>query len=145
MVWVVSRGPIKTLYNYPPAIQERVKSLDAYKGQIPTDGNKASAKIGASLIFVIVLSLVLRLVNGCATFASAFVTGFVLWTAVNLYDAVVLDIIWFCHDPHFVLEGTEDMIDAYHDYGFHMRGFLIGEGLGLIVCLLAGLIVSFVQ
>ena len=31
MVYVMSREPIKTLYNYPPKIQERVKSLDEYK------------------------------------------------------------------------------------------------------------------
>lgn len=29
MVYFMSRDPIKTLYNYPPNIQERVKSLDA--------------------------------------------------------------------------------------------------------------------
>ena len=30
MVYIMSREPIKTLYNYPPKIQERVKSLDEY-------------------------------------------------------------------------------------------------------------------
>ena len=30
MVYLMSRDPIKTLYNYPPKIQERVKSLDVY-------------------------------------------------------------------------------------------------------------------
>lgn len=144
MVWVVSREPINTLYNYPPAIQERVMSLDAYEGKIPTDSNKVSVKVGASLLFVVILSLLLRFVNGCSSFQEAFVTGFVLWTAVNLYDAIVLDIVWFCHDPRFVLPGTEDMTDAYHDYGFHLKGFLIGEALGLVVCALAALIVPLI-
>lgn len=31
MIYIMSRNPIKTLYNYPPKIQERVKSLDEYK------------------------------------------------------------------------------------------------------------------
>jgi hypothetical protein len=31
MVYIMSRKPIKTLYNYPPKIQERVKELDEYK------------------------------------------------------------------------------------------------------------------
>ena len=60
MVYLMSRDPIKTLYNYPPKIQERVKSLDVYKDQIPTQKNKAAAKIIASILFVIVLSLILR-------------------------------------------------------------------------------------
>ena len=34
MVYIMSRNPIKTLYNYPPKIQERVKTLDEYKDKI---------------------------------------------------------------------------------------------------------------
>ena len=63
---------------------------------------------------------------------------------MNLWDLVVLDILWFCHDPHFVFKGTEDMVSDYHDYRFHIKGFCIGEGLALVVCALAGLAVWFV-
>ena len=144
MVYLMSREPIKTLYNYPPAIQERVKSLEEYKDKIPTQKNKVAAKSIASVLFVIILALVLRYVNGCTTFGVAFGTGFLLWTVVNLWDAIVLDIIWFCHDPHFVFKGTEDMAADYHDYWFHIKGFFIGEALALVVCALAGLVVQFI-
>lgn len=144
MVYMMSRKPIQTLYNYPPKIQERVKSLDVYKDQIPTEKNKVAAKCVASILFVAVLSLILRFINGCTTFLQAFGWGFLLWTVVNLYDAIVLDIIWFCHDKHFVFKGTEDMVDEYHNYWFHIKGFFIGEGLALVVCTLAGLVVQFV-
>ncbi len=144
MVYVMSRDPIKTLYNYPPAIQERVKSLEEYKDQIPTQKNKIAAKVIASVVILIVISLILRYINGYTTFKEAFGYGFLLWTIVNLFDAIVLDIIWFCHDPYFVFKGTEDMVQDYHDYGFHIKGFFIGEALALVVCALAGLIVQFV-
>ena len=36
MVYIMSRNPIATLYNYPPKIQERVKTLEQYKDKIPT-------------------------------------------------------------------------------------------------------------
>ena len=144
MVYLMSREPIKSLYNYPPAIQERVKSLEEYKDQIPTEKNKIAAKLGACLIFVIFLALILRYVNGYTTFGAAFGYGFLLWTIVNLWDAIVLDIIWFCHDPHFVFKGTEDMVKDYHDYLFHIKGFFIGEGLALIVCFLSGLTVKYI-
>ena len=144
MVYLMSRDPIKTLYNYPPAIQERVKSLEQYKDQIPTQKNKIAAKSVAVLLFVVILSLIMKYVNGCTAFKDAFLTSFLLWTIVNLYDAVVMDIIWFCHDPHFVFEGTEDMVSDYHDYWFHIKGFFIGEVLALVVCLLVGLAVQFI-
>ena len=144
MVYLMSRDPIKTIYNYPPNIQERVKSLDEYKDKIPTQKNKVAAKCLAYVLFVIVLSLILRYANGCRTFRESFGCGFLLWTIVNLWDAVVLDIIWFCHDPHFVIKGTEDMVKDYHDYWFHIKGFFVGEVLALIVCALSGLVVHFI-
>ena len=144
MVYVVSREPIKTLYNYPPKIQERVKSLDEYKEKIPTQENKVVAKIIASILFLIIICIVLRYVNGYTTFIESFKYGFLLWTVVNLYDAIVLDIIWFCHDKHFVFKGTEDMVEEYHNYWFHIKGFFIGEILALVICTLAGLIIQFV-
>ncbi len=144
MVRLMSREPIRTLYNYPPRIQARVRSLDEYRDRIPTQKNRIAAKACASILFVIVLSLLLRYVNGYRRFAEAFGYGFLLWTIVNLYDAVVLDILWFCHDPHFVIKGTEDMVRDYHDYWFHIRGFFVGEALALAVCALAGLVVRHV-
>ncbi|MBR6033745.1 MAG: hypothetical protein IKP28_03280 [Clostridia bacterium] len=144
MVYIMSRDPIKTLYNYPPKIQERVKSLEQYKDKIPTQENKVVAKIFASILFLIILCVVLRYINGYTTFLESFGFGFLLWTVVNLYDAVILDIIWFCHDKHFVFNGTEDMQEEYHNYWFHIKGFFIGEALALIICALAGAIIHFV-
>ena len=44
MVYIMSRKPINTLYNYPSKIQERVKSLEEYKDKIPTQKNKIFAQ-----------------------------------------------------------------------------------------------------
>ena len=144
MVYIMSREPIKTLYNYPPKIQERVKSLKEYEDKIPTQENKLTAKVFASLIFLAILCIILRYINGYETFIDSFLYGFLLWTIVNLYDLIVLDIIWFCHDKYFVFKGTEDMQDEYHNYWFHIKGFFIGELLALIICALSGLIIQFI-
>ena len=144
MVIMMAKDPIKTLYNYPPKIQERVKLLPQYQGKIPTQKNKLAAKLTASVLFIVILSLVLRYINGYTTFIEGFGYGFLLWTIVNAYDAVVLDICWFCHDPRFVFEGTEDMADEYHNYWFHIKGSLIGERIALVICAVVGLIIQFV-
>ena len=144
MVIMMAKDPIKTLYNYPPKIQERVKSLPQYQGKIPTQKNKLAAKLTASVLFIVILSLVLRYINAYTTFIEGFGYGFLLWTIVNAYDAVVQDICWFCHDPRFVFEGTEDMADEYHNYWFHIKGSLIGEGIALVICAVVGLIIQFV-
>ena len=143
-IYFISRNPIKTLYNYPPKIQERVKETNLYKDEIPTNENKIITKITASIIFLIIICLILRYINGYTTFKESFLNGFLLWTIVNLYDLIVLDIIWFCHDKYFVLKGTEDMKQEYHNYLFHFKGFLIGELLALIICTLSALIIEFI-
>ena len=144
MVYIMSREPIKTLYNYPPKIQERVKTLEEYKDKIPTQKNKIFAKSLASILIIVIISLILRYVNGYTTFIEGFGYGFLLWTIVNIYDAVVMDIIWFCHDPYFVFKGTEDMVDEYHNYWFHIKGSLIGEVLALVICAIVGLVIQFI-
>ena len=143
MVYIMSRNPIKTLYNYPPKIQERVKSLEEYKDKIPMQKNKITAKLFASVLIILILSVVLRYINGYSSFAEGFGYGFLLWTIVNLYDVIVLDILWFCHDPYFVFKGTEDMVKDYHDYLFHIKVFFIGELLALMVCAVVGVIIQF--
>lgn len=144
LVFIMSREPIKTLFNYPSKIQERVKELEEYKDKIPTQENKITAKLCASVLFLIILCLIIRYINGCTTFFDSFKTGFILWTVVNLYDALVLDIIWFCHSKRFVFKGTEDMKEEYHNYWFHIKGFFIGEALAVIICVLAGTIIHFI-
>lgn len=143
-IYIFSRDPIKTLYNYPPNIQERVKSLEQYKGLVPTQEKKISTKLTASLVIVLVFSLIIRYINGCTSFKDAFINSFILWTIVNVFDALVMDVIWFCHDPYFVIKGTEDMVDDYHDYWFHIKQSMIGEAIALFVCMLVGFVVHFV-
>ncbi len=144
MVYIMSRNPISTLYNYPPKIQERVKSLKEYEDKIPTTQNKVFAKITASVFIVIIISLILRYINGYTTFIEGFGYGFLIWTIVNIYDALVIDICWFCQSKQFVFKGTEDMTKEYHNYWFHIKESLKGEVIALIVCALVGLVIQFI-
>ena len=144
MVCIMAKNPIATLYNYPPKIQERVKLLDEYKGKIPTNKNKVVAKTFAALIIVIIVSLILRYVNGYATFNEAFFHSVIIWTVVNLYDVVIMDIMWFCHDKRFRFKGTEDMEAEYTNYMFHIKEGLKGEIIGVSVCIIIGLVVHFI-
>ena len=142
MVYKMSKNPIKELYNYPPKIQERVMSLEQYKNDIPTQKKKISVKVIASLIIIIVISLIMKYINGYNIFFDGFKYSFIIWSIINWYDAIVLDCIWFCHDKQFIIKGTEDMVEEYHNYWFHIKGSIIGEIIGLFICLIVGMIVS---
>ncbi len=144
MILILSKNPIKTVYNYPPKIQERVKSLEEYKDKIPTQNNKIATKIIAAIIIIIIASVVMRFVNGYTDFLTGFKYSYLLWTIVNWYDALIMDCLWFCHDKRFVFKGTEDMEKDYHDYWFHIKGAIIGQIIGLVACLAIGGVVGLI-
>ena len=142
-VFLLSRNPIKSIYNYPPAIVARCEQLGLVNaGNKPGGAAFYAKKISALLLFGVLLGLLVRYANGCTTFWRGALTAYALWVAVNWYDALVLDCLWFCHDKRFIIPGTEDMTAAYHDYGFHIKGALTGMLLGLPSALIAGLIAS---
>ena len=141
-VFLMSRDPVKIIFNYPPAIVERCRALG-----LVNDSNKPGGvafylkKLTALLVFGVLLGLLVRYVNGYTTFWCGVLTAYAIWNVVNWFDSIVLDCIWFCHDPHFVIPGTEDMTADYHDYWFHIKGSLIGMVLAIPSVLIAGLIV----
>jgi hypothetical protein len=135
----MSRNPIKSIFNYPPAIIERCDQLGLVDASNRPGGvGFYVKKIVAMIIFGVLLGLLVRYVNRCTTFLCGALTAYALWVVVNWFDALVLDCLWFCHDKHFVIPGTEDMTKAYHDYGFHIKGALIGMLLGIPAALVAG-------
>ena len=144
-VFLMSRDPIKIVFNYPPAIIERCDKLGLVDaGNRPGGVIFYVMKVVAMMIFGILLGLLVRYVNGCKTFWYGALTAYALWVVVNWFDAIVLDCIWFCHDKHFVIPGTEDMVGEYHNYWFHIKGSLIGMLLGIPAAIVAGLMAIWI-
>ena len=140
-VFLMSRDPVKTIFNYPPAIIERCDKLGLVDASNKPGGvGFYVKKLTAMVVFGVLLGLLVRYVNGCTLFWSGFLTAYALWVVVNWWDAIVMDCLWFCHDKRFIIPGTEDMVNDYHDYWFHIRGALIGMLLGVPAALAAGLI-----
>lgn len=141
-VFLMSRNPVKTIFNYPPAIIDRCDKLGLVDASNKPRGAVFYAKKGCAMVlFGVLLGLLVRYINGCTTFWSGVLTAYALWCVVNWFDAFVLDCLWFCHDKHFVIPGTEDMVADYHDYWFHIKGALIGMLLAIPAALIAGLVV----
>ena len=141
-VFLISRDPVKIVFNYPPAIIERCDKLGLVDASNKPGGVAFYVKkVTAMAIFGVLLGLLVKYVNGCETFWGGALTAYALWVVVNWFDAIVLDCIWFCHDRHFVIPGTEDMVVEYHNYWFHIKGALIGMALGIPAALVAGIAV----
>ena len=141
-VAVMAKDPVKSIFNYPPAIIKRAGELGLVdEGNRPGGTAFYAKKITALVFFGVLLGLLARYVNHAETFFVGAGIAYFLWCVGNVYDAIVMDCLWFCHDKRFVIPGTEDMTEAYHDYWFHIKGALIGMVLGIPAALVAGVIV----
>lgn len=139
-VAVGMKDPINGIHDYPPAIIQRVRELGLISDQqIPRSKKVIAKKLLAAIICAVILAVCLKFVNNADTFWRGFLISYGLWSVVDWYDAIVLDCLWCCHDKHFIIPGTEDMVADYHDYWFHIKKSAIGMLIGLPVCLLAGL------
>lgn len=71
---------------------------------------------------------------------AGFINSYIIWLIIDWYDAFVLDCIWFCHSKKVRIPGTEDMKE-YKNYWFHIKQSLIGMILGILACILVGMLV----
>lgn len=141
MVFLMSRDSIKQILNYHPAIIERCNKLGLVDAvNKPGGATFYAKKIIATFFLGVLMGQLVRYVNGCTTFWGGLLTAYALWCVVNWLDAFVMDCIWFCHDKHFVIPGTEDMVDAYHDHWFHIKGGFIGMLLRIPAAMVARII-----
>ena len=142
VVSLCNSDPLNFLPNFPPKLVERLKDLGIVKDE--KKSKSAYIRKGvACIIIVIVLSYILIRINKADTFLKGFLLSYGLWLVVDWYDALVLDCLWFCHNKKVRFKGTEDLIDEYQNYSFHIMQSVKGMLLGLPLCLIIGLIVNF--
>ncbi len=133
-------NPRLFLQDYPDVIQERVHPK--------TDQEKRlSLMVGIPFLILLLLvpflsTLSLAKQVGEDKFFSLFINAFGVTFLFNLVDLLVLDWLIFCLiTPDFlVIPGTKGM-QAYKDYRFHFRAFLIGTALSIVAGLgIAGIV-----
>ena len=140
---IVSRNPLAAIHDYPPAIIQRVKEMGLIDDtQVPGSKKVILKKVAAMLIIAALCALMVWHFNGARTFWQGTGITYALWTVVNWYDAFVIDCLWVCHSKRFRIPGTGDLEKDYLDYGFHIKGSLKGQLLGLPVALMGGIITA---
>ena len=118
----IYENPINHIMSYPKAIRDRVESLPEYKSTIKqTKSKHLTSKLISIPIFAFILALVAYF-SGARDFKSAYFHVFILFLFVNIYDAIILDIMIFCNSKKLRIPGTEDMDKEYKSYWHHIRG-----------------------
>lgn len=138
------RNPVWWIHDYPKEIQEKYFENHA---RIPTQPLSAPVllKKGFALLLALAVFVGLVLLAGADSFLTAFGSSYGIWLLIDWYDCFFLDWVLFANVKRIRLPGTEHMDKAYHQKAYHFVHSLIGMALGLIPCLLCGLIVMLVR
>lgn len=137
------QGAKRQLYNYPAAIREC-----AIKRGITTqeelDSNAKKNKLPGLLVMLLLSIVITCAFNKQFTFFAGFWQSYIFFNVFSLFDALVIDTIWFCHSKWWIIPGTEDMTEAYHDYAFHWKWFFLGLVTALPLSAITGGIVALI-
>lgn len=135
---VTLKNPLVGVHDWPLAIQRRARELGLIQPEQMAGSKKVYVKkLTAALVIASAFVAIVYFINGARSFTAGFGYSYFIWTAVNWYDAFIIDCIWLCHDRRVRIPGTEDMKE-YQDYWFHIRGGFKGQIIGLPVALLVG-------
>ncbi len=101
-------------------------------------------KLFTTILFLIAFVIIIYKFNRARTFAKGFLISYGIWNVIDWYDAFILDCLYFCHNKRFIIPETEDLIDSYHDYMFHIKGSLKGMIIGFPICIIIGIIIKMI-
>lgn len=140
---ILGRIDAKMLLNdYPPDIRAKIGPMSP---ETRKKANIASMPLLILLLWVIVTAISqVRQSNGELTFIDTFIVALLIFQIWNLLDLLVLDwLILMTFRPRFmILPGTEGLA-GYQDYRFHLRKFINGIALTLLLSVvIAGMAVG---
>lgn len=138
------RNPVWWIHDYPKDIQEKYFETHV---RIPTQAFSATVlmKKCAALLLALAVFVGLVLLAGANNFITAFLASYGIWLLVDWYDCFFLDWVLFANVKRIRLPGTKHMDKAYHQKKYHVVRSVIGMALGVIPCLLCGLIVMVIS
>jgi hypothetical protein len=131
------KDPVSHIASYPPEIRERVKGLPEYRDVFSRRVRAHRARKVIAAILLCFLFAALPYLAGEYGFIPSFMYVFSMFAVLNLYDLIVLDVIWFCHSRRVRIPGTEDMDQAYQNPRHHIVGAAKGMAIGAAVATVA--------
>ena len=137
IVFMTKQGAVRQLHNYPPKIQERAIELGITTREQMAADSKKYKPLGFAVMLIICM-VIICIVNKETRFWAGFFQAYLFLNAWSFFDAAVFDSLWFCRGKFWVIPGTEDMTEAYHDCWFHWKWFFLGLIAEIPLCIVVG-------
>ncbi|MFL0251887.1 hypothetical protein ACJDT4_15825 [Clostridium neuense] len=131
---------IRSFDSYPDEIQQLIINDDRLKNKIIRKSSTMSF-ISNIFVFSIVLCL-FGVIIKTNSFKQNFINILILGQVVNAFDLIFIDMIWWRNTKRIRFKGTEKLDVVYRNPKKHIRSFLKGIIVFIIVALIDALILS---
>lgn len=139
---------IKAYGTYPDEVQEYVKNNTALsekieKANVLVSSNPVKTFISNTILFLIVL-FILGLIVRTEYYGINFIRLSVIGQGLNLFDYLIIDLLWWRNTKRIRFTGTEDRKEMYQNPRKHTASFVKGIVMFLIIALAnAGILLLF--
>lgn len=137
---------IKAYATYPEDVQAYVRNSPKLKEQIENSNllvspNPVKTFFANAVLFMVVLFLMGIFVR-TGSFAVNFLRLSVIGRGLNLFDYVVIDLLWWRNTKRIRFGGTEDNSELYRNPKKHTVSFVKGIVMFLVVALADGILLT---
>lgn len=122
---------MKSFYSYPDEIQNRVRSNDLLVAMIPKPKTMMQSFVSNLILFSVVFVLV-GLLFPQEGFVGCFVYFLIMGQGLNLFDLLVIDLVWWRNTERTKIEGLEADRELYRNPGKHVDAFY--RGMLMFLC-----------
>mgnify|MGYP003319611111 CR=1 FL=1 len=137
------KNPVWWIHDYPKEIQEEYfKTHERIPSKFFT--LEVLAKKGMAIFICVAFILLAVWLAGAYDFWSALAISYGIWLLIDWYDCFFLDWVLFANMKSVRLPGTEHMDKAYHNKKYHLIQSCWGMLIGLIPCLIASAIYTWI-
>ena len=133
---------IKNINSYPYEVIEIVKRDPKLRDYIQPQ-NKLMSFATNLAIFTVVLFILVFFIKG-ESYLYNFLAALIMGEILNLFDLLVIDLLWWRNTKRIRFEATKNDKDLYKNPRKHVISFLSGTVMFIIAALLtAGLLIMF--
>lgn len=128
---------------YPDEVQKALKKDDDLKKIVPDDRSQTSIMLSNFIIYAIIFGffgIICKRQLAFNGYLDAFVFFLVLGETLNLYDLLVIDLLWWRNSKRIRFSILQNK-DAYQNPKKHLNAFLWNVPLFIVVALFVSLIV----
>lgn len=122
------KKPLLHIMSYPTPIRKRVEQLPQYAAIIKERKRRHIMRKISSIFILGIIFAVVAYFSGEKTFTGAFLYVFILFLAGNLFDVIILDLMWFCYNRRARIQAQKIWIRSTAVHGIIFAAGRLGWG-----------------